>query len=314
MSQRGAFARFWWLAFLGLCGAVVAGAAVIYHFELSMPPELTERTPPSYTATTRILLNNAENPIVRTGVTEVTPRPPQGEGAGGQARPPIVETSPPGLDPLIAAANLLPLVIESDAVAALRRDNVGRQRGEVSAQQLFARETPGGGVRPSDVPVIEVRAVSPTPREAVRLVKGSVAGLQQWMLAEQKKAKIPPRQRIVAQPLNKSPAVTSEDENPHGLALVVVGAVLAGVAMLITLLHRLFPPRKPAPDVVAENEAARAAREASSERLDDLEPSPERLSDDGSQSPRGRLQAWLEEPASGPPPGGEAKLRRSGRR
>ena len=131
------YVRFWWLVVIGVVVACLAGTAVVYHIEPGMPPKLTERTPPSYSATAILMLTSKEQPLVRIGVTTVTPR-----GPGGAPGPPDVETSPPGLDTLVEAANLLPLTIQSDAVTDLRREEVGDLPGTVTAQALYAHETP----------------------------------------------------------------------------------------------------------------------------------------------------------------------------
>lgn len=296
-----AFVRFWWVACIAFVVAGVAGAAVIYEIQLGVPPKLDDRTPPSYAATMRLLLNNAENPIVRTGVTEVTPRSPL--GGSDEARAPLVETSPPGVDALVDAANLLPLVIESDVVATLRGERVGRLRGTVTAQPLYARPDDRPGLRPTAVPIIEVEAVSPTPTEAVQLIRGTTRGFQQWLVREQERANVAPAQRIVAQPLYEAPKVAVESESSYGLALLVVGAVLAGAALLITVLHRTVPPgafergfgssllerARPTPSDVAETDGEGAERPRAAEQKDG----------EGAGTSRDRLKAWLEEPASG---------------
>jgi hypothetical protein len=310
--QLRPYLRFWWLGFIGLCVAAVAGAMVVYHIEPGIPPKLEERTPPSYTASERILLNNASNPIVRTAETSVTPRAPR---VSGEPRDPVIETAPPGTGPLIEAANLLPVVIESDVVAKLREARVGHLRGTVSAQQLFARETPGGGLRPSAFPVIEVRASSPTALEATRLVEGTVAGFERWLVQEQEQTRVPAKQRIVIQPLDDSAKVEEVNESSFGLAAVVAGAVLAGVALLISLLHRAFPPRQSVRRwrPFARRTTPSPTPEGDVARMDGPEGAggAEHVGVDGAESPRDRLEAWLEEPAPGDGSTGSARAPRS---
>ena len=72
------YVRFWWLVVIGVVVACLAGTAVVYHIEPGMPPKLTERTPPSYSATAILMLTSKEQPLVRIGVTTVTPRGPSG--------------------------------------------------------------------------------------------------------------------------------------------------------------------------------------------------------------------------------------------
>lgn len=295
MNQHvAAFVRFWWVACLALAAGAIAGAAVIYEIHLGVPPTFEDRTPPSYTATTRLLVNNADNPIVRTGV-------PEASAGGADEEPPAVE--PPGVDVLVDAANLLPLVIESDAVAALRRERVGPQRGTVTAQGLYTRPTDRPGLRPTATPVIEVEAVSPTPQEAVQLVRGTVRGFERWLVREQERADVGPAQRIVVQPLYDAPKVAVDSQNSYGLALLVVGAVLAGAALLITALHRTVPARslKPGFGSAATLEPVRTAPSDVGERGGEINDHPREAAQtdgEGGGTPHDRLKAWLEEPAS----------------
>lgn len=293
-----AFVRLWWVASLGLAVAAIAGAAVIYEIHLGVPPTLEDRTPPSYAATTRLLLNTAENPIVRTGVPEAT------EETSGE---PSGETSPPGVEILVDAANLLPLVIESDEVGDLRRRRVGRPRGTVTAQALYARPEDRPGLRPTAVPIIEVKAVSPTSAEAVRLVRGTVYGFEQWLIREQEEADVAPAQRIVVQPLYAAAQVTVESETSYGLALLVAGAVLAGSGLLITALHRAVPPRgrEAALRSPSLEQTPSAASEVVAVEGGSNNRSHEGLPSDGEAggAQRDRLRAWLEEP----PPESQAK-------
>lgn len=306
------FVRFWWLALIGLVVAGIAGTAVVFHIEPGIPPKLTERTPPTYTATTTLLLNSKEHPLVRTGVTTVTPREP---APSGDARPPDVKTEPPDVDSLIEAANLLPLAIQSDAVADLRRERVGDRPGTVTAQALFAGQTPGGGVKPSDFPAIEVNAESPTPAAALVLARGTISAFGEWLVAEQDEAKVPQGQRIFFVQLN-APTVSENTKNAYGLALLVAAAVLAGFALLVVALDRLFPRK--------QRRRSRLFRRRKAEEHDTSSESIGSVEDgdvapgagDGRESPMpvasgngpaqasGRLQAWLDEAT---PSGSEAE-------
>ena len=300
------YVRFWWLVVIGVIVAGLAGTAVVYHIEPGMPPKLTERTPPSYSATAILMLTSKEQPLVRIGVTTVTPR-----GPGGAPGPPDVETSPPGLDTLVEAANLLPLTIQSDAVTDLRRERVGDLPGTVTASALYAHETPAGGIEPSDVPAIEVKAESPTPTDAVQLVRGTTSAFGTWLREQQDEAKVPEAQRIFFVQLN-APTAARNSKTPYGLALLVGAAVLVGFALLIAALHRLFPQkqrhrrlfrRKPEQPVAAQDETVSAVGpDGEQPGTDGRESPPEHaLSANGPAHASDRLQAWLEEAAPSSP-------------
>ena len=260
-----------------------------------MPPKLTARTPPSYSAKAILMLTSKEQPLVRVGVTTVTPR----EGP----LPPDVETSDPGLDTLVEAANLLPLAIQSDAVANLRRENVGSLPGTVTAQALYAHETVGGGIEPSDVPAIEIEADSPTSTDAAQLARGTITAFGEWLRTQQDEAKVPESQRIFFVQLN-APTVTKNSKNPYGLAVLVGAAVLAGFALLIVALHRLFPPRErrrrrlfrrksEQPDGPMSVDGADLAQQGQ----DGRDAPGAAVSSNGPAQASDRLQAWLEETA-----------------
>jgi hypothetical protein len=294
------FARFWWLVLIGFVVAAIAGTAVVYHIDPGVPPKLTERTPPSYTAAAILMLTSEEQPLVRIGVTTVTP--PKGRDGA-----PDVETSPPGLDTLVEAANLLPLTIQSDAVTELRRERVGDLPGTVTAQALYSHETPAGGIEASDVPAIEITADSPTPGNAVQLVRGTVSAFGIWLRTQQDEAKVPEAQRIFFSQLN-APSATRNSKSPYGLALLVAAAVLAGFALLVAALHRLFPRkqrrrrglfrRKPEEPVAPESGPVPDGEVDAASGGPDGTSAPA-VSSNGPAEPGDRLQAWLEEAAPG---------------
>jgi hypothetical protein len=247
------FRRFWWLAVIGALVAAASAALVVYRISFDgFPPDVRERAEPSYTATTQVLVNSASRPILRTAETRIEQTPPQvrrdRSGTVRVARPPEEVTEPPDIETLVDAANLLPLVIESDEVITLRRSMFGSLPGDVSAQALFARET-AVGLRPSSVPVIQIEAVAGSRDGAVRLADATVEAFTSWLVAEQEEAKVPPAQRILIERL-RSPDITESGANNYWLGVLVLLAVASGFAALIVALHSVFP--KQAPALVAE--------------------------------------------------------------
>ncbi len=247
------FRRFWWLAVIGALVAVASAALVVYRISFDgFPPDVRERAAPSYTATTQLLVNSASRPILRTAETRIEQTAPQvrrdSRGTVRVTRPPEEVTEPPNIETLVDAANLLPLVIESDEVTTLRTSMFGSLPGDVSAQALFARET-AVGLRPSSVPVIQIEAVSGSRDGAVRLANATVEAFTGWLVAEQEEAKVPPAQRILIERL-RSPEITESGANNYWLGVLVLLAVAGGFAALIVALHSMFPKRAPA--LVAE--------------------------------------------------------------
>ena len=71
------FVRFWWLvAHRPRRRPSSPARRSCYHIEPTASPKLTERTPPSYSAKAILMLTSKEQPLVRVGVTTVTPRGP----------------------------------------------------------------------------------------------------------------------------------------------------------------------------------------------------------------------------------------------
>jgi hypothetical protein len=276
-----AFRRFWWLAVVGVLIAAASAALVVYRVSFDgFPPDVRERAEPSYTATTQLLVNSASRPILRTAETRIEQTAPQvrrdSRGSVRVTRPPEEVTEPPNIETLVDAANLLPLVIESDEVTTLRTSMFGSLPGDVSAQALFARET-AVGLRPSSVPVIQIEAVSGSRDGAVQLADATVEAFTSWLVAEQKEANVPPRQRILIERL-RSPEVTESGGNSYWVGVLVLLAVAGGFAALIAALHSMFPERAPA--LVAERAPVLVPKQAPADepRVADATPvAPERV-------------------------------------
>ena len=103
------------------CSAVLlaglAGVAVV----------INERDQRTYVASTRLLVTSSEAPYYRIGTTDFVeaPQPAATEGDDAPTRSaPVLVTDTPDTDTLIQAANLYPLLIESDQVDADARADV----------------------------------------------------------------------------------------------------------------------------------------------------------------------------------------------
>lgn len=212
--------RFWWLAFLAVPVAIVAGLLVLYQVELgSGVPRLNERNKPTYQATVQVLVTSRANPYLRAE-----------DGPTSQAMS----------QSLLDAANYLPFIVESDRVAAIRTKQVGKLNGAVEARALFAQITTNRGLRPSSIPIIEVSGFARTERGASRLARGSVDALITWLAAEQNRTKVRRSARVLLEPL-RSPTVTVHQQKSTGLAVLVFVVVLVGFLVFAWMLDRVFP-------------------------------------------------------------------------
>ena len=175
---------------------------------------------------------------------KITTTPTSGESPSSEAP---TQTQVPTLTDtksLVDAANLLPLIVTSDDVAAIREKLVGEVRGTVTAKALFASQG-ANRYRPSTVPVMEVVAVARRPNPAVRLAEGTSSALRVWLTREQTRSRIPPNQRIVLRPLQTATATRTGGAG-KGLPILVGLAILAAFAGAAILLDRAWPRRTPA--------------------------------------------------------------------
>ena len=114
--------RFWWLLVIGVAVAGVAALLSVYRIDFgSVPPSLEKRDEVVYTSSARLLVTSTEAPYFRTTVPRET------ELSGGEGNPSSSTTfrAAPDIGTLIAAANLYPILIESDDV----RRSAGRCSG-----------------------------------------------------------------------------------------------------------------------------------------------------------------------------------------
>jgi hypothetical protein len=240
-----ALLRFWWILALGLLVASLAAVTMQYRVDLSsLPPTLTERSQPTYVTAARLLVTSSEVPYLRTSIS----RPVDTVSPGGAAPPPaqLAQEDRPDLGILVRAANLYPLLIESDAVAALRDRLVGPQRGTVSAQAIFSVTNPNR-YEPSTLPVMEIFAASDSPQGAIALAQGTVDAFRRYIRNQQDRANLVLRERILLEQIQKPRSVTATGGGSLGLPILVVFALLAAFATLAVLLDRIFPLRPSAP-------------------------------------------------------------------
>ena len=226
--------RFWWVLVLGVLVASLAAVAMQYRMDFSsLPPKLEARSQPTYATTARIVINSTDQPYLRTSLT----RPVEAERS---ARAAVEVEERPDIGTLVRLANLYPLYIEGDEVAAIREEMYGRLPGSVSAQGIYSIAT-FQRFEPSILPVIEVYAASTTAKGAVDLAQGTVDAFRRFIRDRQDRAKLKPGERVLIEELQRPRTAVPSGGGSPALPLLGFLAVLLGFAALTILLDRLFP-------------------------------------------------------------------------
>jgi zinc ribbon protein len=245
-----ALRRFWSVVVLGVCAGSALALFMLYQIGVSWPPTLTARAHPSYRASTRLLLTSSTSPLLRTSEPQITTLPgAEGTNQSGSLAPGVDLSSPPNLGVLVQAANVYPVLIESDQVRALRVQMFGRIPGSVSAQALFAIFRPFGGFVRSDFPVIEITAVSPSPGAAVKLTSATARAFIHWLELNQARSNVRPKERVLLQELQASRLNAVSGGLSYGLPILAGFSVLLAFAVLAVLFQRVSAHRRQSEDV-----------------------------------------------------------------
>jgi uncharacterized protein involved in exopolysaccharide biosynthesis len=240
-STAGALGRYWWLVLAGIVAGAFAAAAV-YNLE----------APAKHTATTRVFVNSPNQLYLRTQQTTVQPqasrvRPVRGSG-GMKLRavqhPATSSNGAPDTQTLVNAANLYPLLIESDRIKQLREAEAGTIPGTVKANALNASTNTFGVFRPSSLPIVEVTATSKRAADASRLATATVTAFTTWLREQQRGARIPSSQRITVQQL-QSPTLATTGGPSYGLPLFIGALVFLGFCGLAVVVDNARPAREP---------------------------------------------------------------------
>jgi hypothetical protein len=235
--------RFFWVVAIGLVLAVGLGLAVVYHL-----PSLKPRTQPAYSTTELLLVDSASRPYVRTALSAspTTTQPTTGTAAKTTVTPGNVA---PDLKALVDAANLYPLLIESDEVNSLRTRLYGYIPGAIQATAIFSSKT-AARFRPSAFPVIQITATSTNRKKAIHLAVATGNAFRKWLVTAQNKTRVPVEQRIIIRPLQTPTSAVPIQKPPYSLAALVgigIFLVFAGAAVAA---DRLWP--RPEREVLAE--------------------------------------------------------------
>ena len=243
MSSGRSLLRFWWVVVLGLvAGALVA--AVAYKHESGK----------KYTGTASVFVNSPSAPYLRTQETQTLQQAPKLKTVRSKvkgkssptvtikpvAQAPSVTSEPPDTQTLVNAANLYPLLIESDQIKQLREATYGVIPGTLTANALNASTNTYGVYHPSPLPIIQVKAVSHTRANASKLAQDTVQTFARWITAKQKAAGVPATQRIAVQQL-QAPVLTSTGGPSKGLPLFIFALIALGACGLAVLFDRSRP-------------------------------------------------------------------------
>jgi len=234
-----ALLRFWWLPVMGLVVGVLAAGAL-----------LARQPPTIYTATDTVLVSSPNAPYLRTAQMQTTPTTVKSAPVKGKKATTKPGTSttivPPDTQVLVNAANLYPMLIQSDEIRKLRVKMFGLTPGRVTSTALASSTNTYGVYHPSPLPLITIMTTSRKPANASKLATDTVAAFQVWIKRRQRTSNIPASQRITVEQLRVK--VTSSGSSKLGLPLFAGVLVLLAFSAFAVLLDRARPQRERARD------------------------------------------------------------------
>jgi hypothetical protein len=202
--------RYWWLLVIG----VVVGEFV------ALIGARAKSVPVTWTAEATVLVTSSDATYYRTDPLSVTANGPSTDSSNRA---------------LVDAANLYPLLIQSDRIVTLREQLFGHTAGEVQAKAIFSADT-STGFRASSIPVIQVDTASPTRSDALKLADQTVATFGRYIQGQQQAAKVAPRERVRIQPLTAAHVIDTNGGTSYGLAAILGLAILIAFGGLAFML------------------------------------------------------------------------------
>jgi hypothetical protein len=254
-----ALRRFWWLLVVGGVVGVIVAVSMVYKI-----PSFEQRDGRTYTAQSRLFVTSPEGQYIRLSV----PREVEtgGEGRGGATGGgPAVTQVPPNVQPLLAAANLYPLIIVGDDVTRLRTKMYGPLPGRVSAQAYSAVSTPQR-FSPAQIPVIDIFASSSTPKQAITLANATADAFGRWVRIEQNRAGLKPAERILIRELQVPQAAIASAGPSWGVPMLVALALIAAFGFLAVVLDQLYPRTEESGSATGSSPAPAPAKDVPSPR------------------------------------------------
>ena len=270
--------RFGWVVAIGICIAALVPLLMLYKAKPTWPP--AKRSRAVYVAKTQLLVDSLSGLYFRTQPKQAAPARSKGTTQVAPTNTQTVVPAATDTKSLVDAANLFPLFVQSDEVAAIRRRIVGDLPGTVSAKALYSI-VGANRFRPSSLPIMEITAVSPRPKAAIHLAEGTARAFERWLVSQQKRAKISPSQRIVMRELRASRSAVKSGGPSYGLPILVALAILGASIGLAIGADRTWP-------------RARSTKDA-------LEPTVERDRSDGQALQDESLTVAAARSSTGPP-------------
>jgi hypothetical protein len=151
----------------------------------------------------------------------------------------------PDTHTLVQAANLFPLLIQSDQITRQRIAMFGNLKGVVTAKAVYSFVTPSR-FKQSSFPVIEVQGAAGGPKAAKRLAQETTLAFTHWLVSSQNASRVPASERILVQELQSPRGAIATGGTKKSLPLAVGAVVLALFLALAIALDRLMPRRAPA--------------------------------------------------------------------
>jgi hypothetical protein len=202
--------RYWWLLLIG----VVIGEVV------ALVGARAKSVPISWTAQSTVLVTSSDATYYRTDPLSDASQAPSTDATNRA---------------LVDAANLYPLLIQSDRIVKLREQMFGPTAGEIQAQAIFASQT-SAGFRASSIPVIQINSASPTRGTAIKLADQTVAAFVRYIRGQQQSAKVAPGQRVRIQQLTAAHVIDTNGGTSYGLAGILGLSVLIAFGALAFML------------------------------------------------------------------------------
>jgi hypothetical protein len=241
--------RFRALVLAGLLVAVALALLSLFRVTFKGGPTLHYRQSQTYQSSSTLLVTQTGFPWGRTvfPYTVQTSRTP----GGGQSYTTQFADPSRFSDLALFYANLA----NSDSVQSLLRKS-GPLHGTMFAQPVLT----GPNSRPTPLPLISIVGASTSPAAAIETAQRGTTAFESYLSSQQQKAKIPSKQRVVVQLLNRATTADVVTKRKKTIAFVVFITVMLATLGLAFIFENLRPRVAPLPAVAdADAQARRTA-------------------------------------------------------
>jgi hypothetical protein len=242
-----ALRRFWWVAFLTVILAGVAFVFATYTVKLGLPPKLTARAQPSYSASTQLLITSKRDPYLSAANVNarIVKYPTSTTTASGSATAYTYDSSGGAdgdLQRLVEIANDLPPRVTSDPVIQLRNKEFRRINGTVTANNPYAFSG-AGGFNEGPLPYIQINGTAHSPQDALDITNETALAFQTWFTRQQAATGISVEDRVLVDQVNSADKAVPASGRKPILGIAAALLVLLGGTGLALALERLIPRR-----------------------------------------------------------------------